>query len=1006
MDKLSTLAFSTLLFGIGLAMKYTAWRHPAFRERLKEQNLTAQIRAKQGTGRYFVIKDGKLSSRHGIHPSPDVVVTFKTARLALRIFTHPNDQLGRINAAKSFSMTLDGPEEKSIWFMFTLEQLLQAGWSYGVDVGGGETRYCNMANGGPLFVYVKDGKIVRTTPITFGDDDPQPWSIKAKGKVFTPPRKTSLAPHGQNVKSTIYSPERILYPMKRVDFDLNGERNPENRGVSGYERISWDEALDIVANEIKRQRTIHGNGAIACSHPSHHAWGNIGYYLSALRKFENAVGMTEVHHNPDSWEGWYWGAIHHWGQSMRVGQCETYGTVEDCLKEAEMVVFWSSNPESNSGAYGALEGTVRRQWLKDAGIKLVHIDPYYNDSIQLLGGKWIAPRPTSCPALALAIAYVWMTEGTYDKQYVATHTHGFEKWRDYVLGLSDGTPKSPEWQENETGVPASDVRALAREWASKKTYLGAGAWGNGHGGACRNATGIQWARTMVCLIAMQGLGKPGVNMGNLQWGTPLDFNFYFPGYADGGMSGDIHHTSMAVALYQRMPQLPSINTNTQIIPRMQLPEAIIEGHAEGYMWNGSSIEAQFSKITYPKPGFSPVHMLYKYGGSLIASMPNSSRYIKMFRHPNLEFLVSQNIWLQGDTKFADVILPACTNFERADISEWAGLGGYAHHGEQQLNHRVITFQHKCIEPLGESKSDFWIFEKLCERLGLAAYFTEGVSELGWVKRQFDASDLPKHISWKKFIRKGYFVVPAEKEELRAPLSWNWFYEGRKKDVPEPMPLPSDYSEEYLKGLQTQTGKIEFDCESLKRFDPDSEDRPSIVKYQRPAESPNALGYEDFPLQLITPHPRFSFHTQSDGKDSFLNDIPDHRVLVDGYYYWVLRINPEDAQLRGIRDNELVRLYNARGSVICAAKLTQRMLKGVVHAYGSSGVYDPVGEPGYSTDRGGCVNLLSSSKSQIRKAHSMGASCCQIEVEKWSAGEIAMPPREEGEPPAPVRRAVA
>ena len=121
-------------------MRFTAWRHPAFRERLKEQNLTAQIRAKQGTGRYFVIKDGKLSSRHGIHPNPDVVVTFKSARLAVRLFTHPNDQLGRINAAKSFSMTLDGPQDKGIWFMFTLEQIMQAGWRYGVDVGNGETR--------------------------------------------------------------------------------------------------------------------------------------------------------------------------------------------------------------------------------------------------------------------------------------------------------------------------------------------------------------------------------------------------------------------------------------------------------------------------------------------------------------------------------------------------------------------------------------------------------------------------------------------------------------------------------------------------------------------------------------------------------------------------------------------------------------------------------------------------------------------------------------------------
>jgi len=77
-------------------------------------------------------------------------------------------------------------------------------------------------------------------------------------------------------------------------------------------------------------------------------------------------------------------------------------------------------------------------------------------------------------------------------------------------------------------------------------------------------------------------------------------------------------------------------------------------------------------------------------------------------------------------------------------------------------------------------------------------------------------------------------------------------------------------------------------------------------------------------------------------------------------------------------------------VICAAKVTHRVRQGVVHAYSSSGVYDPVGEPGKSADRGGCVNLLSSSKSQIRQAHSMGASCCQIEVEKWKVGEVSVP----------------
>ena len=80
---------------------------------------------------------------------------------------------------------------------------------------------------------------------------------------------------------------------------------------------------------------------------------------------------------------------------------------------------------------------------------------------------------------------------------------------------------------------------------------------SGHGGACRTATGSDWARGMVCLMAMQGLGKPGVNLGCMQQGTPLDTRFYFPGYAEGGFSGDFAGTALGVNMYQRMPQLPT-----------------------------------------------------------------------------------------------------------------------------------------------------------------------------------------------------------------------------------------------------------------------------------------------------------------------------------------------------------------------------------------------------------------------------------------------------------------
>jgi len=813
------LKLSIILFGLNILFRYCSWRYPEFKERLKDKEFTAQIRTKDGSvGRWFSFGINGYKSGTGINENAEVIMTFKTADVAAKLLMPPIDQLEQINALKDFQISLEGPEDEANWFTQTVMQTQTVGWKYGVDQGNGVTRFTQMTNGGPIFAYVKNNKIVRITPIEFDDTDPEPWTISARGKKFTPPRKTSLAPHGMNWKSMVYSPDRLLYPMKRVDFDPNGQRNPQNRGSSEYERISWDEALDLVATEIKRAKTVHGPGAIANSHGSHHTWGNIGYYLSANFRFVNAVGMTRVHHNPDSWEGWYWGAVHHWGQSLRVGQCETYGGVQDCLENSEMIVFWSANPEGTSGAYGALEGTIRRKWLRETDIKIVHIDPYFNDTAQLLGGKWIAPRPTTSPALAIAIAYVWINENLYDREYVETRTKGFDKWKAYIMGDEDGQAKSPEWGEEETGIPAKDIRALARDWGNKRTYLGAGGWGNGHGGACRNSTGIQWARTMVCLIAMQGLGKPGVGMGNLQWGTPVDTNFYFPGYAEGGMSGDLHHTAMAVELYQRMPQLPSMNTVDQSIPRLQLPEAILDGKAEGYIWDGKSIQAQFSKFTYPKPGYSPVRMLYKYGGSIFGTMSDTNRHVEMYRSENLEFVVNQSIWFEGEAKFADVILPACTNFERPDISEWAGLGGYAHHGQTQLNHRVAVFQHKLIEPLGESKSDFTIFLELSKRLGLGAYFSEGMSELDWAKREFEASDLPSITSWKRFIRKGYAVIPNPPEALRDPVSWRWFYDGRKKDVPEPMPLPSDYSEEYLKGLQTQSGKIEFECESLKLFD--------------------------------------------------------------------------------------------------------------------------------------------------------------------------------------------
>jgi len=856
-------------------------------------------------------------------------------------------------------------------------------------------RFTNSTTGGPVFVDVEDGKIVRIIPMDLDASDPEGWTIEARGRTFKPPRRTTLAPHAAAQKSMVYSPKRILTPLKRVDFDPKGERNIQNRGISGYEPISWDEALDIVCDEIIRLKREVGPAAILSTPGSHHLWGNVGYRHSTYFRFMNLLGFTYGEHNPDSWEGWHWGGMHMWGNSHRLGIPEQYDLLEDALKHTEMIVFWSADPETTGGGiYSAFESTPRRYWLKELGVKMVFVDPYYNPTASLFCDKWFAPRLGTDVAFGLAIAFTWLTEGTYDKEYVAERTHGFEEWKDYVLGKTDGVPKSPEWAEVESGVPAREIRALAREWGSKKTMLAAGGKG-GFGGACRSATGNEWARTMIALLAMQGLGKPGVNLWSTTYGVPADTSVWFPGYNEGGISGDLINTVAGARLANRMwpdggpGTNPQHSTEGQTVPRLLIPEAMRHERLE---WRGkgfctSSIESQFQKYEYPAPGYPHVHMYWRYGGSFIGTMTETNRYVRAYREGKVGMVVNQSIWFEGEARFADIILPACTNFERWDIGEWASTTGVGAQAVDQTNHRLVVLQKKCIEPLGESKSDYEIFSLFAERLGLGDLYTEGGhTEYDWVKRMFAASDLPRLVSWEEFERKGYHLIPAPAERKPTP-ALRWFAEGRRRDTPDLGPRPWDTGG--LRGLETSSGKIEFVSSSLRRFE-----EGGNIDSERPVMGPQYLpsweGHrtpelcKKYPLQLVSPHPRFSFHTMGDGKGCWSDEIKDHRMLIGSRYYWIIRLNPRDAAPRGISTGDLVRAFNARGEVILAAQVTERVAPGTAHSYESCADYEPLGEPGYSPDLAGCINILTPKRFITPTSTGTASNSCLIQVERWEA----------------------
>ena len=242
-------------------------------------------------------------------------------------------------------------------------------------------------------------------------------------------------------------------------------------------------------------------------------------------------------------------------------------------------------------------------------------------------------------AMAEAIAYVWLTEGTYDKEYIAGRTLGFEQFKAHILGNDDGIAKTPELAAGICDVPSYIIKSLAREWANSRTMLAAGSRG-GESGACRQAYGTEWARLMVLLQAMQGLGKPGVNIWGTTMGTPYNADFNFPGYSSFGSN-----------FLNNFAEKPAVNPVEQRVYRLLVPEAVLNPpiHWMGQTFCGQSLEQQFIPYTYPLSGHSEVRMFYRYGGSFLGTLTGTNRWVKMYQSPKLEFVVNQDCWWCTET---------------------------------------------------------------------------------------------------------------------------------------------------------------------------------------------------------------------------------------------------------------------------------------------------------------------------------------------------------------------
>jgi molybdopterin guanine dinucleotide-containing S/N-oxide reductase-like protein len=813
--------------------------------------------------------------------------------------------------------------------------------------------------GAPCAVDVKDGKIIRVRPLhydwKYDFKDVNPWKFEKNGKTLAMGSKSLPAPFSLAYKKRTYSPNRIKYPLKRVDWNPDGERNPQNRGKSKYMRISWDEATDIIAKEIKRIHKEYGPYGILCQGDGHGECKTIhAAHGQQTLLLEKMGGFTQQVRNPDSWEGWYWGSKHVWGHGQMGMMEPSDNIIKDMTENCGMILFWGCDPETTMWGFTGQFASRLCYFWSEIGIKQVYICPDLNYGAAIHADKWIPILPNTDAALQLAVAYVWITKGTYDKEYVKTHTVGFDKFSDYVLGKEDGVPKTPAWASPKCGVPEWTIKALAKQFAANKTSIA-----HHYGGSMiRGPYSTEPARLECILLGMQGLGKPGIHQSQMsQKGMPR---------SEGLKERIILNPAFSKRLQRPIQATVMLAPVKQFLPKTLVAKGINDPPVS-YFGAGAiylKTEDQFKKYTYPIPkqeGGTEVHMLWTDTPCLTTCWNDGNSIIQAFRNKKIECIVAQHPWLENDCLFADIILPANTTMEVDDIV--TNVRGAEPH--------CIALQEKAIEAIGESKSDFEVAGEVAKKLGLYEAFTEGKTVEDMQKSVYDGSGLKPYISWKEFKKKSYFSFPYVEGWEKDPV-------GLIKFVEDPEGHP----------LDTPSGKLEFYSERLAKNFPDDKERPPVPHWIEKGESHDerisSERAKKYPLLQMSNHGRWRVHAQCDDI-SWTREAPTCKVKgYDGYMYEPLWIHPVDAEKRGIKSGDIVKVFNERGTVLGGAIVWERIMPGVVYMdHGARVDYIIPGK----LDRGGAIDLITPAAVTSKNCVGMATSGFLVETARVTMEEM-------------------
>ena len=726
---------------------------------------------------------------------------------------------------------------------------------------------------------------------------------------------------GRSQRKQVFAADRLKYPMVRKNWKPGGG-DKTLRGRDEWVRVSWDEALNLIVSELKRIKDKFSNRSILMDDT---------YYTDYKRVMCKFGGYV------DTWSSTSWG---NWMLTPRLcgyGEASAWNTINDRtdIANCETIVFIGCNPAWSSAG---MPSNIYKN-AKNLGTKFIGVDPVFNETYAMLDAEWIPVRPVTDIALLLGVAHTLITEDNprtnplIDWEFLRKTSLGFDadsmpagedktrNFKDYVLGTYDKQPKDAKWASEICGASPEQIKKLAYEIGCTKRVGIMASWALG-----RSNNTDSLPQIVMTIGAMTGhMGKAGHMTGMAVYNIAANNG---PTLVRGGGTG--------------IASFPN-----PVDDMLNEPEHYSAIMGKPYHWAGAPYVGNVQPCQMRT---LDVRFIMTGTRARMQSRIGLMAGIKALRESNVECIVAPAQYLTNNAKYADIVLPLNTLWER----DGGLLTG---------NRDILIAYTKISESLYESKSDYWIASELAKRLGFNDIFTisekqiffnqlagstvvnaagDGyeplcaITEKDIQKWGVDGKAQAGRIPMEEFIKQGVYQVPRKAGDPYGFIAFKDFRD-------DPVKNPSKWS---------KSGKFEIYCKELA-------EKVNSIGYSEIDPLPKYIaplnGYEDtysdwnkkvkgkFPYQVIQMHYMRRSHTVFDNVkqlcEAFKNPV---------------YINSVDAKREGIATGNTVIIESIAGKSLRTALVTERLMPGcIILPHGSwSDIDENTG-----IDYGGSDNVL-------------------------------------------------